>query len=67
MLPAHVLGIEGELVGIALFAVGGLIWTLAPFLDSPSRRGEHSRLFVGFGVLVVAFIIVMTVLGYVLE
>ena len=67
LLPAHVLFIEGELFGIALFTIGGLIWALAPFLDRKSQVNQRSRLFFWFGVLVLAFIIVMTILGYVME
>ena len=67
MIPAHVLFIEGELVGIGLFTVGGIIWALVPFLDRKSKADNRSRLFYGFGILVVAFIIGMTILGYILE
>lgn len=66
-LPAHILFVEGELFGIAVFSLAGLIWALAPFLDRQSQVGRRSRLFYGFGVLVLAFIIVMTYLGYVLK
>jgi quinol-cytochrome oxidoreductase complex cytochrome b subunit len=67
MLPAHVLFIEGELFGIALFTLGGLIWALAPFLDRKSQANQRSRLFFWFGVFVVVFIIAMTILGYIVE
>jgi cytochrome b6 len=67
LLPAHVLFIEGELVGIIVFAVGGIVWTLVPFLDRKSRHEKKSGWFVGFGVFVLAFIIVMTILGYVVK
>ena len=67
MLPAHVLFVEGELFGIILFTVGGLIWALAPFLNRKAQANQQSRLFFWFGILVVAFIIVMTILGYILE
>lgn len=66
-LPAHVLFVEGELFGIILFTVGGLIWALAPFLNRKAQANQQSRLFFWFGILVVAFIIVMTILGYILE
>jgi len=33
MLPGHVLGIEGELVGILGISAAGLVWVLVPFLD----------------------------------
>ncbi|UCD62994.1 MAG: cytochrome bc complex cytochrome b subunit [Candidatus Zixiibacteriota bacterium] len=66
MLPAHILFIEGELFGILVFTVGGVVWTLVPFLDR-GRAGDRSRYFMAFGWLVLAFIIVMTVVGYVVE
>lgn len=66
-LPAHVFFVEGELFGIILFTIGGLIWALAPFLNRKAQANQRSRLFFWFGVFVVAFIIVMTILGYMLE
>ncbi|MFQ5453131.1 MAG: cytochrome bc complex cytochrome b subunit [Candidatus Zixiibacteriota bacterium] len=67
MLPAHILFIEGELFGIIFFTIGGLIWALVPFIDHKSAKNQKSKFFITFGVLVVIFIFVMTVLGYVLE
>lgn len=67
MLPAHVLFVEGELFGIVLFTLGGLIWALVPFLDRRSQANQGSRFFIWFGVLVVGFIIAMTILGYIVE
>jgi cytochrome b6 len=67
LLPPHVWFIEGELFGIVIFMVGGLVWTLVPFLDRKSTAGQKSKLFKLFGILVVLFIIVMTILGYILE
>lgn len=66
MLPPHVLFLEGELFGIIVFSIGGLIWALVPFLNRKSVKGEHSKLFYVFGMLVLAFVIVMTVLGYII-
>ncbi|MFZ1683027.1 MAG: cytochrome bc complex cytochrome b subunit [Candidatus Zixiibacteriota bacterium] len=66
-LPAHVGPVEGELFGMALFGVGGLFWVFVPFFDKKSARGDRSPLFTAIGWFVVLFIIVMTILGYVLE
>ncbi len=66
-LPAHILFIEGELFGIIVFSIGGLIWALIPFFDRKSHTGKKPKLVFWFGVLVVVFIIVMTILGYILE
>jgi cytochrome b6 len=67
MIPPHVLFIEGELFGMALFAIGGLIWTLAPFIDNGEPDSKRAKLMRWFGILVVVFMIVMTILGYMVE
>lgn len=67
MLPAHILFLEGELVGIGVFSIGGIIWALVPFIDRKSANNQRSKFYIAFGYLVLAFIIVMTLLGYVLE
>jgi cytochrome b6 len=67
MLPPHVWFIEGELFGIIFFSVGGLIWALVPFLNRRGNAGQRSKYFTAFGYLVLAFIIVMTVIGYMVE
>jgi cytochrome b6 len=64
VLPAHVLIMEGELFGIFIFTVGGLIWFLVPFLDRRAGRGERSKFFHWFGVILVVFMLVMTIWGY---
>ncbi|MDT8436308.1 MAG: cytochrome bc complex cytochrome b subunit [Gemmatimonadota bacterium] len=64
LLPAHILGIEGELVGILGFTVGGVLLALVPFLDRKAKRGEPSSLFTWIGVAVIAYILILTWLGY---
>jgi cytochrome b6 len=66
-LPAHVLFIEGELLGIIILTVGGLIWFFIPFFSKADERRPPSRGVIVFGVVVLLFIAVMTVLGYTLE
>lgn len=67
MIPAHVWFLEGELFGIIMFSIGGLIWTLVPYLNRKSAKGQPSKLFTAFGLFVLAFVIGMTALGYILE
>jgi cytochrome b6 len=65
LIPAHFLFMEGELFGILVFMVGGLIWLLVPFLDKNAHLpGSSTRIWTWVGVFVVIFIIVMTVWGY---
>lgn len=67
MLPAHILFLEGELFGIIFFSIGGLVWALVPFLDKNSAVDKKSKLFTSFGYLVLAFMIFMTLYGYMVE
>ena len=63
-LPAHILGIEGEVVGILGFGLGGLFLLLIPTLDRRTARGEPSRLFTWIGIAIIAYMLLLTYLGY---
>ncbi len=65
-IPGHVLFLEGELLGILGFGVAGLLWILVPFLDRRGRRNRHNPLFQVLGWIIVLFIVVMTIVGYML-
>jgi len=66
MLPAHVLFMEGEVLGILFFGLAGLAWMLVPFWDIKKKSGSKFDIMTGFGTLALLFIVVMTVLGYLL-
>jgi cytochrome b6 len=63
-LPAHILGIEGEVVGLVGFGLAGLFLLLVPFLDRRSAKGQPSRLFTWIGIAIMIYIVVLTYLGY---
>lgn len=63
-IPATLWFIDGEVFGIVLFGVAGLLWTLVPFWDKKSARGQENRLVNYIGLFVVMFIIVLTALGW---
>ena len=63
-LPSYVLGVEGEVVGVVGFGLGGLFLLLIPFLDRRTARGEPGRLFTWIGVVVLLYMLVLTWLGY---
>ena len=67
LLPPHAWFLEGELLGIIVLSVGGLVWALVPFLNRRSQVDQPSRFFTAFGGLVLAFVVVLTVLGYILK
>ncbi len=66
LVPAHILGIEGEKIAILAFMAGGLLWMLVPFLDRRAAREERSPLFSWIGLALAAYIVTMTVLTYTL-
>ncbi|HEU4369060.1 MAG TPA: cytochrome bc complex cytochrome b subunit [Methylomirabilota bacterium] len=63
-LPAHILGIEGEVVGILAFGGGGALLLVLPFLDRRAARGERSPLIAWIVVGVIVYMLALTYLGY---
>jgi quinol-cytochrome oxidoreductase complex cytochrome b subunit len=63
-LPSYILGIEGEVVGVVGFGLGGLFLLLIPLLDRRTARGEPSRMFTWIGIAIIAYMVVLTYLGY---
>jgi len=64
--PAKIWLFDGEILGILLFGVAGVLWLLVPFWDRKSSRGEKSRLVTYIGLFVVMYIIIFTILGWLL-
>jgi cytochrome b6 len=63
-LPGHILWLEGEVVGILGFTLAGLLLVLVPFLDRRSGPGRSSRVLTWISIGVIAYIVVLTYLGY---
>ncbi len=63
-LPSHILGIEGDVVGILGFGAAGLFLLLIPFLDRRAARGQSSPLFTLIGIAMVVYMLLLTYLGY---
>lgn len=64
-LPAKILGMDGEVLGIMAFNIIGALLFAVPFIDrDPANRRRH-LLFNIFGVFALLFIVVMTIVGYV--
>jgi len=64
-IPAHVLFIDGEVLGVLLFGIAGVLWALVPFWDRKSSAGQQNRFVNYVGIFVVFYILLFTILGYV--
>jgi cytochrome b6 len=64
LIPAHVLGIEGELVGLVGFGLIGLAWTLLPLWALDRSGNVRRKLIAGAGVALLAYLSTMSLLGY---
>ncbi len=60
----EILGIEFEAIPILLFAVGGLVLVLVPFLDRGVERTSRSPMFSWVGALALIYMVGMTAWGY---
>ncbi len=63
-LPAHILGVEGELFGVLGFLIAGIILTLVPFLDRPRNDGTFRPTWRIGALAALTYIVVLTILGY---
>lgn len=62
-IPAKVWFLDGEVLGILMFGVAGLLWILLPFFDQ-AGHGRGRKFIMGAGVFALCYIIAMTVYGY---
>ncbi|MFN7980063.1 MAG: cytochrome bc complex cytochrome b subunit [Vicinamibacterales bacterium] len=65
LLPSHIAGIEGELLGVLGMGLAMGVLVLLPFLDRRSSREQPSPLITVVGVIALVYLVVMTVVGYV--
>jgi cytochrome b6 len=64
LLPSHVLGVEGEQLGVVAFGMAALFLILVPFLDRRASRGEPSRVFTVLAVLGLVYLVTFTIIGH---
>lgn len=64
IIPAKILFINGETLGIIMIALVFVFLVFIPFIDRPSSRGEASPAFTLFGALVTIYFVLMTIIGY---
>ena len=65
-LPSHVLGIEGELVGVIGFGALAAMFVVLPFLDRNTSYGRPGQWMSWLATILFTFLAMMTMLGYIL-
>jgi len=64
LIPSHLLGIEGEHLGVVGFGMVAIVLVLIPFLDRRASRGESSRLFTLLAALGLLYLVSFTIIGH---
>jgi cytochrome b6 len=63
-IPAKVLGIDGEVFGVYLIGLGGMVFLLVPFWDRWAPSGKNHWLVTVVGVVALVYLITLTGLAY---
>jgi len=64
-IPAKILGLDGEVLGIMAFNAVALLLFIIPFIDRSPENRRRRIIFNVCGVFALLYIVVMTVVGYV--
>jgi len=64
LVPSHVLGIEGERLGVVVFGIAALFLVLVPFVDRRASRGESSRFFTVLAAAGLIYLVTFTIIGH---
>jgi cytochrome b6 len=64
LLPSHLLGLEGEVLGVVGFGIAALFLFAVPFLDRRSSRGERSPVFTAIAIAGLLYLVVLTIVGH---
>ena len=64
LLPSHILGLEGELVGVLGIGVAAMLWVAIPFLDDPKGEGTRGRFWMMVGVIAILYVVSFTLMMY---
>jgi cytochrome b6 len=65
IIPAKVLVIDGEVFGVILFSVAGLLWFLVPLWDRKTKAGEKKYWLTYAGIGVIIYILIFTIIGFI--
>ncbi len=64
-IPAKILGMDGEVLGIMAFNIVALLLFIVPFVDREPGNRKRRLIFNVIGIIALLYIVVMTIVGYV--
>jgi cytochrome b6 len=64
LIPSHVLGFEGETLGVISFSVAALVLLLVPLIDRRPSHATAHRLMITAGVIAIVYMVAFTIYGY---
>ncbi len=64
LIPSHVAGMEGELIGLAGFGLLAIGWVMLPFWAANREGALRMRWVSGAGVILIAYLATFSFLGY---
>ena len=65
LIPSHVLGFEGERLGVIAFGLIAVFLIVVPFVDRRSNAGRNSPLYTALAVAGIVYLVVFTILGHI--
>jgi cytochrome b6 len=63
LIPSHILGIEGERLGVIAFGLVAAFLVFVPFIDRRASTNERSPIFTALAVLGLVYLVVFTIVG----
>src|SRR5581483_11148496 len=64
LIPSHILGMEGEQLGVVGMGVVAMLLVFVPFLDRRASRGERSPIFTILAALGLVYLVTFTIVGH---
>jgi quinol-cytochrome oxidoreductase complex cytochrome b subunit len=64
LIPGHVMGVEGEILGLFGFGLLAIGWVMLPFWAVARNGAQRPRLAAGAAVFLICYLTAFTILGY---
>ncbi len=65
VIPAKLLFLDGEVFGVLLFSIAGLLWFLVPLWDRRTKEGEKKYSITYAGIFIIIYILIFTIIGFI--